>query len=67
MDFEREIARLRRECGEAYQVVAELARAAGLFESVAVTLVLDNLWAAAEGRARVHDEVLPFVAEPGPV
>lgn len=60
-----EIDRLRRECAEAYQVVATLATAAGVFNTEAVIGVLDNLSAAAEGAPRQHGDVLPFACDDG--
>ncbi len=62
-DQTAEIARLRQECAEAYQVVAALAGAAGVFEGAAVGKVLDNLSAAANGQPRPHASVLPFVTD----
>lgn len=45
---------------EVYQVVGSLAARAGVFEDEQVQRVLDNLIAAAEGRALPHETVLPF-------
>jgi len=58
-----EIDRLREECAIAYQVVGNLAERAGVFETHAVERVLDNLWAAAEGKPRIHENILPFIPE----
>ena len=55
-----EIDRLRRDCAEAYQVVATLAVATGVFSTTAVEKVLDNLAAATAGEPRPHEDVLPF-------
>ena len=57
-----EIGRLRRDCGEAYQIVGAL----GSADDPAVDKALDNLHAAAEGRSRPHDDLLPFVSTPDP-
>jgi hypothetical protein len=56
-----ELERLRRDCSEAYQVIG-----AGMFgEACAYTQddverALDNLFAAAEGEPRPHDDLLPW-------
>ena len=47
----REVDRLRRVCAEAYQVAAIVG---------APARVLDNLWAAAEGRPLPRESFLPF-------
>lgn len=59
---QKEIERLRRDCGEAYQIVGAL----GSADDPAVDKALDNLHAAAEGRSRPHDDLLPFVSTPDP-
>jgi hypothetical protein len=58
-----EIARLRQDCAEAYQVVGSLAGSAGLFGHPEVTKALDNLLAAAEGKPRPHADLMPFAPE----
>ncbi len=57
---QREIERLREDCAAAYQCYGVLARAAGVFETGSVERLLDNLWAASNGVARPHHELLPF-------
>lgn len=42
-----EIKRLRRECGDAYQIIGYLASEANLFETKEVEKALDNMFAAA--------------------
>lgn len=62
-----EIERLRRDCAEAYQVVGTLSGVLWSNESVRmedVTKALDNLLAAAEGKPRPHEDLLPFPATP---
>lgn len=59
-----EIERLRRDCGELYQVIGYLADRAGLFLDPQTAKALDNAWAAAEGAARPHDDLLPFPTTP---
>ena len=60
IDLAAEVARSRRDCAEAYQVVGELAARAGLFEHPDVAKALDNLSAAANGDPRPHEGLLPF-------
>lgn len=60
-----EIDRLRQECAEAYQVIGELAGAAGIVGRPDVVRILDNLSAAAEGEPRPHADVLPFAVDSG--
>jgi len=50
----REVDRLRRVCAEAYQFAAVVG---------APSRVLDNLWAAAEGKTLPHESFLPAVIE----
>jgi hypothetical protein len=59
-----EIERLRRDCGEAYQVIGTLAGWAKALEHPDVTRALDNLAAAAAGERRPHDDLLPFPRTP---
>lgn len=56
---EQESDKLKRICGESYQVVGSLASSAGLFDHPAVIKALDNL----SKQELMHDDVLPFVAE----
>lgn len=60
----QEIARLRGDCAEAYQVVGCLVppRARGI-RSEDFERALDNLCAAAEGRPRPHSDLLPWPKE----
>lgn len=61
-----EIARLCRDCGEAYQIVGSMtysgheAEKLFSFNHPDVTRVLDNLSAAASGCDRPHDDLLPW-------
>ena len=57
-----EIARLRRDCGEMYQVIGVLANGRPVLK------VLNNALAAANGQPRPHDDLLPFTlpAPPAP-
>lgn len=64
-----EVQRLRRDCGEAYQIVGHML---GIDEFVIrftdddVERALDNLAAAANGLPRPHDDLLPWPATPTP-
>ena len=49
-----EIARLRRDCAEMYQVIGVLANGRPVLK------VLNNALAAANGQPRPHDDLLPF-------
>ena len=53
-----EIDRLRRDCAEAYQVIGCLA--GDFFNDDAVIRAMDNLFAAANGDPRPHEDLLPF-------
>lgn len=58
-----EIKRLRRDCAEAYQCVGEWIDAdesGGWIESRDKRRLLVNLKAAADGRSRTHDDLLPW-------
>jgi len=48
----QDLARLRQLCAEVYQVAGELGADAP---------VLDNLWAAADGKPLPHASLLPYV------
>jgi len=61
-----EIKRLRRDCGDAYQVIGYLASEANLFETKEVEKALDNMFAAASGLARPHENLLPFAPRTNP-
>ena len=52
-----EIDRLRKLCAEVYQVAGTLG---------ADARVLDNLWAAADGKPLPHASLLPYPAPPPP-
>lgn len=56
------VAELERDCAEAYQVVGALWPPG----DPAVVKALDNLDAAATGKPRPHDDLLPFVPTPDP-
>ncbi len=56
------VAELERDCAEAYQVVGALWPPG----DPAVVKALDNLDAAATGKPRPHDDLLPFVPNPDP-
>jgi hypothetical protein len=55
-----EITRLRRDCAELYQVLGVLTEHGDL------TKALDNALAAAQGRPRPHDDLLPFTVSAPP-
>lgn len=55
-----EVRRLRRDCAEAYQVIAVIAGEHLDFAHPDVQRALDNLAAAANGVPRPHDDMLPF-------
>lgn len=63
-DYQRlkcEVARLRRDCAEAYQVVGALALGeTQLYSESDIAAALDNLSAAAAGRKRPHENLLPW-------
>lgn len=59
----KEVSRLRRDCSEAYQVIGAMADHAFPFENADVQRALDNLSAAANGRPRPHDDLLPWSKE----
>lgn len=61
--MQTEVDRLRQECTEAYQIIGEMAGAAGIFSRPDVIRILDNLSAAAEGKPRPHANVLPFAVD----
>jgi hypothetical protein len=54
-DARAEIDRLRQVCAEVYQVAGTLG---------ADPRVLDNLWAAADGKPLPHASLLPYPPEP---
>jgi hypothetical protein len=65
---ETPIARLERDCSEAYQAVGTMANALGWWEMAAehpwhlpIEKLLDNLSKAAEGDPRPHEDLLPFI------
>jgi hypothetical protein len=67
MTTEQEIERLRHDCAEAYQAVGFLVGCLGYWDMPAddprheqITKLLDNLFAAADGEKRPHDDLLPF-------
>ena len=67
MSEEDEIARLRRDCSEAYQAVGILADELGYWSpncpaglKADITKLLDNLGAATSGEPRPHADLLPF-------
>ena len=55
-----EIARLRRDCAELYQVIGVLAEPHADLNGRPVLKVLNNALAAANGQPRPHDDLLPF-------
>lgn len=60
-DLAAEVARLRRDCADAYQVVgAAMFGEPCAYAERDVTRVLDNLSAAAIGIPRPHDDLLPW-------
>ena len=63
-----EIARLRRDCAELYQVIGVLAEPHADLNGRPVLKVLNNALAAANGQPRPHDDLLPFTwpAPPAP-
>lgn len=59
-----EVSRLRRDCGEAYQVVGHLMHCDGepppWWTNADVARALDNLSAATVGDPRPHEDLLPW-------
>lgn len=53
------IAELEAICAEAYQVIGVLADEAGVFNTLPVIKILDNLSAS----QMIHKDVLPFILE----
>lgn len=69
-DEKLEIVRLRallaealEACGEAYQVIGNLAGCAGIWGHPKVIQAMDNISAAAAGKPRPHANLLPFCIE----
>ena len=55
-----ELERLRRDCAEAYQVLGAISTQPCAHTARDVERALDNLCAAAEGKPRPHDDLLPW-------
>ena len=55
-----ELERLRRDCAEAYQVLGAISTQPCPHTARDVERALDNLCAAAEGKPRPHDDLLPW-------
>jgi hypothetical protein len=55
-----EIERLRRDCAEAYQVLGSISTKPCTHTDRDVERALDNLCAAAEGKPRPHEDLLPW-------
>lgn len=58
-----EIKRLRRDCAELYQVIGTMAEQCSDPEARPIIKALDNASAAANGDARPHTDLLPFILE----
>lgn len=66
LTLQAEIDRLRRDCAEAYQVMGSVLLNP-VYDPVRYTeedavRALDNLWAAASGAPRPHEDLLPWPA-----
>ena len=60
-DLLDELERLRRDCAEAYQVIgAAMLGVPCAYKQDDVARALDNLSAAADGRPRAHEDLLPW-------
>lgn len=64
IDWKQRAQTAEHVCSETYQAVGHLASLANAFEHEAVTKLMDNLVAAAEGESPPHKDILPFYIRP---
>lgn len=62
-DWKAEVIILKRDCAEAYQIIGAMSDESYPFDHPDVQRVLDNMSAAASGRPRPHEDLLPWPKE----